>query len=600
MAQLSVPTPHPANSEVVDAEEQACVNPHANPRQDVCRVADALAEALARAGIDVAFGLPGGPIAPLNDAILDIDNLRAVTMRHENHAAFAAIGYARASGHLGVMIVTSGPGILNAITGIASAYCDGIPLLVLVGEVSRSLRGKNVLQDGHHLGIRQILGSLTKWTDEVPDAGAAVPMLQRALEVATSDRPGPVALRLPMDVLTQLTTSPHLQISKRVHASVIHAQMADVARAVGQSRHGVLFLGSGVRASCDVDDLMRLANALQWPVMTTPKAKGVFPETHPLSLGVFGLGGHPSTEEYLRAGIDTLLAIGTGLSDIATAGFQDVLRPRRTMIHVDIDAAQIGRNYHCDIAVAAPADVFIRGLARALPTAKSASQAAPVFAIKRHNDPSRLGDGPEGRIAPARAIWEMQKLMAQDTIFCVDSGEHFLFATHYLQIDRADAYLAMTGLGSMGSSISAIGVKLAQPERSVAMICGDGGFAMLACEISTAAQLGLEIAVFVFNDGRLGMVELGNKRIYGRTPRYRNEPFDIAVAARAMGAKTAVVRRSDELLALDLNSLLCGGPLVVDIHIDREATMPKNQRFEALGDVVERGDQERSKSGRIS
>jgi acetolactate synthase-1/2/3 large subunit len=559
------------------------ISSHSRPRH--ARAADRIAAFLTEQGVEHVFGLPGGPIAPLNDALMDISSIRSITMRHENSAMFAAAGYARTSGKLGVVIVTSGPGILNGMAGLASAYCDGIPLLVLVGEVPRSLHGKNALQDGDHLGIRNILGPVTKWTAEIPDANAAVPMMQRAIQLAMSGRRGPVALILPMNVLAGPARDTCTAVVETRDMGVPGEFMDSVVRAIQASAAGVIFAGAGVRNLGGSIPLRALAEQLRWPVMTTPKGKGVFPESHPLSLGVFGMGGHPSAQRYMQQGVDTILAIGTSLGDLATNGWSPLLRPRHALIHVDIDIAQIGRNYAADLSVAAPAALFMRELCARLPPRLVCDQEIPQ-GVQRHEDPTLLGNGPEDRIAPPRAIWEIQQLMPENTIFVIDSGEHFFFATHYLQIDRPDAFVVMTGLGSMGSSISALGIKQARPHRPVAVICGDGGFAMMAPDIATATQHDMEIAFFVLNNESLGMVERGNARIYGRTPSYATKPLNIPRLTRSLGARAATVTQAGEIVSLGLDTLLRKRPLVVDVRIDRQVEMPHNQRLAALSELV--------------
>ena len=545
------------------------------------RVADRIAALLASSGVKTIFGLPGGAIAPLEDALLDVDEINTVTVRHENHALFMAAGYARTSGHLGVATVTSGPGILNSMTGLASAYCDNIPVLLLAGEVPRRLHGKHALQDGEHLGIRQLLGPLTKWSAEVPDPGAATTMLARAMSIATSGRPGPVVLILPMDVLTAPVAAMDIAVAESTSVALADEPMNRVADTMLRSQRGVLFAGSGVRTGDGPQLLRTVAEYLQWPVMTTPKGKGVFPEDHPSSLGVFGMGGHPSARAYLEGGVDTLVAIGTGLGDLATNGWSPLLRPTRSLIHVDVDAGRIGRNYTPDIAIGAPAALFMADLCRRLPL-HIAPDRTPRYGVERNQDAALIGNGPEGRISPARAIWEVQRSLPDNTIFTIDSGNHFFFATHYLETRHPDAFIAMVGLGSMGSSIAAIGAKLAQPGRCVAVVCGDGGFAMLATEVATAAQLGLAVIFFVFNDQRLGMVERGNARIFGRTPVYSTEPLDVSGMARSVGARAAMVERAGDILALDLAEMLDDGPVVIDVRIDRQVAIPDNERFQNL------------------
>lgn len=361
--------------------------------------------------------------------------------------------------------------------------------------------------------------------------------------------------------------------------------MDSAVRAIQTSATGVIFVGAGVRNQGGSILLRALAEQLRWPVMTTPKGKGVFPESHPLSLGVFGMGGHPSAQRYMQQGVDTILAIGTSLSDLATNGWSPLLRPRQTLIHVDIDIAQVGRNYPADLSIAAPAALFMRELCKRVP-ARPVGSHEKAHGVERYEDPEQLGNGPEGRISPPRAIWEIQRLMPENTIFVIDSGEHFFFATHYLQIERPDAFMVMTGLGSMGSSISALGIKQARPHRPVAVICGDGGFAMMAPDIATATQHEMELAFFVFNDERLGMVERGNTRIYGRTPSYATTPLDIPRLARSLGARAATVTQAGEIASLGLDALLCKKPLIVDVRIDRQVEMPHNQRLTALSELA--------------
>lgn len=548
------------------------------------RAADRMVELLLDAGVKLIFGLPGGPIAPLNDALLSAPQIRCITTAHENAAMFAAAGYARVSGKLGVVLVTSGPGIENAMTGLVSAFCENLPLLVLVGEVPRRLHGKNALQDGDRLGIRSALTPITRWTAEVPDAHAAVPMMARAMEIAMTSPRGPVALTLPVDILSSPTPAAQVVTADRCAQPLPHAALEPVIEMVQNTDRGVIFAGSGCRQDSGPYHLRALAECLHWPVMTTPKAKGVFPEGHPLSLGVFGLGGHPSARTYLESGFDTMLAIGTSLGEVATDGFCQLLQPPGArLLHVDVDVAQIGRNYPTDIAIGAPADLFMRQLYRSLPL-RQLPGIVPCYGPTTYEDPECAGNGPEGRISPVRAIWEIQQCSPHDTIFAIDSGEHFLFATHYLQISEPDAFLAMTGLGSMGASISALGAKLAAPGRSVAVICGDGGFRMMAGDITTAAAMSAPVVFFVFNDMRLGMVETGNLRIFGRTPDYPVGPMDIPALARAVGARACVVERAGDLLALDLPALSVDRPVVVDIRIDRQVRMPANRRFDILGE----------------
>jgi acetolactate synthase-1/2/3 large subunit len=315
--------------------------------------------------------------------------------------------------------------------------------------------------------------------------------------------------------------------------------------------------------------------------MTTPKAKGIFPESHPLSLGVFGYGGHPSTTQYLKEGVDVLLTVGSSLGDVATDGWSSLLAPTKCFIQIDADAMQIGRNYAVTHGLVGNAGPLLRRITERLrPRARSAGR---EYGVRHFADPSQDRHGPEGRITPMRALWELQRTMPADTIFTCDIGEHLLFGIHYLRAEDPHSFLVMTGLGSMGSSVAgAIGARLGRPDRPAVAVCGDGCYSMNIGDVAVAARDGIRIVVAVLNDGRYGMVELGHDAIYGRSPSYPAGPMDVSLMARSVGAQAVRIERNDQIAALDLPSLLDHGPLVLDIHIDRGARMPKNGRFDGI------------------
>jgi acetolactate synthase-1/2/3 large subunit len=341
----------------------------------------------------------------------------------------------------------------------------------------------------------------------------------------------------------------------------------------------LILAGAGARWGDGPRELARFAERLQIPVVTTPKGKGVFPEGHPLSLGVFGFGGHPSATGYIEEGVDTLLAVGTGLGEVATNGFSPHLRAAKRIVHLDVDAEQMGRNWPIALGLVGDAAAVL-GRMRAR---VGAPQPSPkFFGVRRHADPSVVGDGAEGRIQPHRALWELQRVMPPNTIYTADIGEHLLFAVQYLQVDRPDGFCAMTGLGSMGSGIgSALGIKVAEPRRPVVSVCGDGCFAMSIGDIATAAREGIDVVVFVMNDERYGMCEIGHEAVYGRRPDYSTAPMRVADVARGAGARAVVVRHTGDVLVLG-EELSKPGPLVVDVQIDRSTRMPKSQRNEVL------------------
>jgi acetolactate synthase I/II/III large subunit len=549
----------------------------------VVRAADVLVAMLAEAGVEVVFGIPGGAISPVHDALLD-SKLRVVTTRHESGAMFAAAGYARATGKLAVVAVTSGPGVLNAMTGLASAWCDGLPVLLLVGEVPRPAQGKGVLQDGsaHGLHIVEMARHITKLAAELPRASTLPHVLRRAIVTAQSGRRGPVLLTLPMDVTTAQIARPRTGGTVSMGGLIEPELLDEVAGLLRDAQRPLILVGNGARTDGAPDRLIAVAERLACPVATTPKGKGAFPDAHPLALGVLGLGGHRSAQRYLETGIDVLIAIGTSLGDMATDGFSPHLQAPRAMVHVDIDARQIGRSYSPTLAIVATAAEFLGGLADRLAVRPGGQVTLRALhgGVERHVLPSsRRFD----RIASQDAVIEIQEVLPHDTIYSIDSGEHFLFAAHYLETVLPDAFLVMTGLGSMGQSIgAAIGAQLANPGRVVAAICGDGCFAMNAFEIATAAAERLPIRVFVFNDERLGMVERGHLGVYGRRPDYSTAPLDVCTVARGLGATALRVEGLGQLDAARDILRMTRGPVVVDVRIDPDIAIPRHDRVAAM------------------
>jgi acetolactate synthase-1/2/3 large subunit len=540
------------------------------------RVSDVLVDMLVQSGIDVVFGLPGGPISTVHDALMDRAEIRHVTTKHESGAMFAAAGYARTTGKLGVAIVTSGPGVLNAMTGLASAHCDGLPVLLLVGEVPRKVHGKGALQDGsaYGLNIVQMASHISKLAVELCEANQAPLMVKRAITTAMSGRRGPVVLTIPMDVALAPIAAPRIASDVTLNHAIPSATLDEIALILELGARPLILAGSGCRGGDAPEKLIEVAEKLGCPVATTPKAKGVFPEDHPLALGVYGLGGHPSARNYIEGGVDVLIALGSSLGDLSTDGWSQALQAPRAFIQVDIDARQIGKSYAPTHAVVATCEAFLAGLAERAPRVRREAPGGVV----RHQLASR-----DEVIAPHVAIAEIQEVLPQDAIITVDSGEHFLFATHYLQITEPDSFLVMTGLGSMGQSIgAAIGAQLARPDRTCAAIVGDGCFAMNAFEVATAVAERLPIVVFVFNDRRLGMVEIGHQTVYGRKPDYATGPIDICTLAAGLGATVVRAESAGDIRSAKDIIAQRRGPIVIEVRIDPDVRLPKKDRMGAF------------------
>ncbi len=304
----------------------------------------------------------------------------------------------------------------------------------------------------------------------------------------------------------------------------------------------------------------------------------MFPESHPLSLGVFGLGGHPSATEYLDRGVDVLLAVGTSFGDIATNSWSDKLKPSKTFIQIDIDSSQIGRNYPADLGLVGSAGTLMGDISAMAPPARPVR---PVTGRTLHTNPATLDTGE--RIKPQRALWELQQLMPTSTAYLCDIGDHTLWALHYLTVDEPDAFYMSSGLAAMGSSLgAALGLKLADRNRPVVTVCGDGTFSMCGMDVADAVRQKLGIIYLVMNDGRYGMVENGHQAIFGRSPDF---PVTGSVSdlAAGLGADIVTITKPGEILALGSTTLLKDGrPLVIDVRFDIEERMPRMARIAAL------------------
>ena len=466
------------------------------------RGADVVVAALVRAGVRTVFGVPGGPIAPVFDALLDEPSIRLVTTRIESTAVFAAAGYARVSGEPVACLFTSGPGVLNCLTGLASAHREGLPVLVLVGEAMRILQGRNALQDGssHGLDILGMTRHIAKLVGEVRDWSAIPSTLDHAHRTMLEGARGPALLTLPMDVLLEQGTPARIGTSPPPAAMPIDdAVLEDVARTLSASRRGLIVAGSGARWGDAPSKLLALATRLGMPVVTTPKAKGVIPDASLLALGGIGVGGHPSAYEYIGGGLDTVLVVGSSLGELATDGWRLPLEAA-SFIQIDLDATRIGRAYPVTAGiVASAADALGALLERVAPGAFVHAHQG-----RRHHDmPVAAANG---KVHPRDAIRQVQRLVGDGVVYCSDIGDHLTFAIHYLDIASTDDFIAQAGLGSMASGIgAALGAQLAAPERQVVCVCGDGGAMMALADFAVAATESLPIVFVVFNDARWDM-----------------------------------------------------------------------------------------------
>ena len=572
------PVPLPAQGGTMPAGTDALSWAQA-PASTRRRAADHVVDILVQQGIRTIFGLPGGAISPVYDALMDHPEVRVVTCKHETMAVFAAAAHARATDGVGVVLVTSGPGVTNAVTGLASAYCDSLPVVLIAGEVQRAQFGRGALQEGspYGLDVRGMLSSVTKATYELTSPQTVASLMSKALATARSGRRGPVFVSLPLDVARQPVDHPRLAAQASAQFVVDAPVLDEVTDLLAGAYRPLILAGSGVRWGDGPTQLLRLAERGGIPVATTPKAKGVFPESHRLALGIYGHGGHASAQRYLAMGVDVLLAIGSGLGEAATNSWNELVHASRAFVQLDIDAGQIGKNYRVDYGLVGPADVLMQQILHRLPKLRPLTT---VRGVERLEIPPP-SPAPVDRLDGALALRELQASLPDDTIYTVDIGDHMLLALHHLQLDRPDAFYFAGGLGSMGSSIgAALGVKLAQPGRPVVAVCGDGTISMSGTEILTARQNGLPVVYAALNDGRYGMVANGFQNAYGRGASFDLEPMDLAALAESLGALAITVRSPGAIAALDWPRLLAGDrPIVLNILV-------QNMKFGQFNDRI--------------
>lgn len=549
------------------------------------RVADVIVQTLAELGVDTFYGIPGGAICPIYDSLVDHPHLRVINTRHETGAAYMAMGHAKVGGSIPCLLMTSGPGITNALTGLASAFADGVPMIAIGGEVPRTNFGRGALQEGTsgQLDILGMVRSVTKFSAQITNPRAAASIVRKAVATALSGRQGPVFLSLPLDVGNQQVPATRSATNVSTQFTLDEDIIAEAANALQNSKRALILVGSGARHPEAARLIGTLAATLNIPVATTPRAKGLFPETDPLSLGIFGHGGHPSSAEYLGQGVDTLIAVGCGLGEPGTNSWSPLLQPTKTFIQIDIDGAQIGKNYQVDYGLIGPAHLVLRSLVSKL--SRRRPPAVPAGGVTYLREQDALADA--SPMHPARAITALQGIMANDTIFTSDIGEHLIFALHYLKIDRADAFLAATGMGAMGSGIgSAIGAKVVHPERPVLAVCGDWGFQMAGVELVTCVQSRIGVVFAIFNDARMRMVESGMNKIFGRVSTMSGPRTDFAQLARAVGARGVTIRCVQDLEAIPAEWLNSDVPLVLDVDIDPTCAFPLHGRVAQLKNFI--------------
>jgi acetolactate synthase-1/2/3 large subunit len=548
-----------------------------------------LIEALVDRGVDTFFGIPGGPVCPVFEAIRLTPGARLVESRHESHAALSAALFHRASGRVPAVVVTAGPGITNAVTGIASASLERIPMLVIAGDVAWATTGGRMAQDSGPEGLsaETLLSSITRTQVRAAHSRSVVSQALAALELACSPvLPGPALFVLPLD--HAMGESPDIEIPARIARWSAVPPQESVRATVAmlrQARHPLIVLGAGCRGNEEA--VRELVDACPIPFVTTPRAKGIVSESHPRSLRNGGMAASMWARRYTSTPVDVCLALGTDLDD-TSMGPTPYVGPGGKVIHVDLDARVFGRNVPTALGVNADLGLFAQAVCeevdreglsnlRARHALHAARSASPF-------DSPDAADDAAHPIRPQRLLADVESAVDPRARFVTDIGEHMLFALHYITANGPDAFYIQLNLGSMGSGIAgAIGLALADRSRPVVCIAGDGGMQMAGMEALVAVREQLPVLFVIFNDGRYNMVHHGMRQIFGEAAQYDAPPVDFAAWARALGMPAIVVDRPGEVNATVIEELMAhGGPALIDARIDATQRIRGGGRVEAL------------------
>jgi len=543
------------------------------------RAVDATLEHLKRAGVTAIFGLPGGPVIPLFDALHDDPDIRTYLVRHEQGAGHMAEGYAKVTGRVGVCTATSGPGATNLVTPIADAYMDSVPLVAITGQVGASRVGTDAFQEADIVGITL---PIVKHSYLIKDAAELPRALAEALHVAQTGRPGPVLVDVCVDqwgrdVEDDLGPEPPAMAGYRPPAGAGHPrQLAAAARALAGAERPVIYAGGGVVTGEAADALRRLAELTAVPVTTTLMGLGGFPGTHPLFIGMPGMHGIAASTFAFQAS-DCVLAVGVRFDERVLSTVMHEWAPGAKIIHIDVDPAEISKNRGAHIGIAGQAAPVLEALAdeyAALPERHDpgarATWAARIEDWKREH-PYHVDDH-EGTIQPQAVIQSLYRLTRGQAIVCTDVGQHQMWAAQHYLFDRPRRWVTSGGLGTMGFGLpAALGAQVAFPDELVIDIAGDGSFEMTLQELSTAQTYGLPVKVVIVNNGYLGMVRQWQELFWqGRYAGTSFAPFqpDFARLAAAYGVAGSTVTEAADLDDALAEALAHDGPALVDVHVN--------------------------------
>lgn len=534
--------------------------------------AKALVEALKRQKVNVIFGIPGGALLPIYDALYNSE-IRHVLMRHEQCAAHAADGYARASGKAGICMATSGPGATNLVTGIANAYMDSSPIIAFTGQVPRHLMGKDAFQEAD---IISITAPITKYSIQVNEASKIPTIIRKAFHIVLTGRPGPVLIDIPKDIqIEEAKMNFNEEIRLKGYKVNFKPDTIQVKKAVNlllNAEKPIILAGGGVIVANATRELIALSELLQAPVATTLMGKGCIPENHPLSLGILGMHGTIASNKLVQEA-DVLLAIGTRFSDRTTGNIETFCKDAK-IIHIDIDPSEINKNIKVHIPIIADAKNTLKAIYNQI-TKKYREKRENQW-IKRVRELKAIHEEAikkEKGLKPRKIMVELRRIIPQETIITTEVGQNQMWTALYLKIYKPRTFITSGGLGTMGFGFpAALGAKVASPNTPVIDIAGDGSFTMTQQDLASSTTEKIPVTVIILNNSVLGMVAQWQRLFYNR--RYsqihlRGVP-DFVKLAEAYEAQGIRVNSIEEFREAIKKSLKSEVTTIIDIPISPE------------------------------
>ena len=542
--------------------------------------ASSLVKSLEAAGVDVMFGLPGGAILPAYDPIYD-STIRHILVRHEQGAGHAATGYAQVTGRAGVCIATSGPGATNLVTPLMDAAMDSVPLVAITGQVPSAAIGTDAFQEAD---IRGITMPFTKHNYLVTDPAEIPGVIAEAFHIATTGRPGPVLVDIAKDALQKMTTfnwPTSIKLAGYNPKTTPDAQaITDAAALIAQSSKPVFYVGGGVIKANAHAELRQLVELLGGPVVTTLMARGAFPDSHPLHMGMPGMHGIVAAVTALQKA-DLLITLGARFDDRVT-GKLSTFAPNAKILHADIDPAEIGKNRHADVAVVGDVKETIAALIPALKAVLAKNKPDLTAWLRQMNSlkstyPLGFDIPSDGSLSPQLVIQRLGQISGTDTIFTAGVGQHQMWASQFISYEHPRTWLNSGGAGTMGYGVpAAMGAKVGAPDTTVWAIDGDGCFQMTNQELVTCALNNIPIKVAIINNESLGMVRQWQTLFYDG--RYSNTSLDskrvpnFPMLAEAMGCVGLSCDRPEDLdKTIEKAMAINDQPVVVDFRVHRDA-----------------------------